>query len=105
MKFTAQKIDLVLELTTLNKEELQILPVIELSSEGVMNTMLQWKNIEKEEGNKNNAILVLSKQLAIIYPKNEEWFRKNCDVKTMKDIVIHVASEMGGLRKNEESSN
>lgn len=105
MKFTAQKIDITLELMTLEKKEETIIPKMDLTSEGVMNTMEQWKNIEKEEDNKNNVIKVLSAQLAIVYPRTDEWFRKNCDVRTMKDIVIEVAGAMGGIRKNEESSN
>ena len=103
MKFTATKIDLTLELTTLSGEEEVLNPKATATAEEILNTMEVWKSIEIEH--KGNNIKILAEQLAIVYPKKSEWFLQNFDVKTLSDIVVYVASSMGGVRKNAESSN
>ena len=103
MKFTAQKIDLVLELVTLTGGEEVLSPKASPTAEEILNTMDVWKSIEKEK--KGNNIGILADQLAIVYPKTSDWFLQNFDVKTLSDIVVYVASSMGGVRKNAESSN
>lgn len=107
MKFTAQKIDLGLELTKLDGvEEPLISPKITLfTASEVARIRGVWETIEKEEDNKKKPLKVMADQLALIYPKKSEWFMNNFDVKTLNDIVIYVAQTMGGIVKNEGSSN
>ena len=103
MKFEAQKIDLTLDLTTLVGEKITLNPKVTMTAEEILNTMVVWKSIEKEK--KTNNVRVLSEQLACIYPKKAIWFLQNFDVRTLSEITVYVASTMGGVRKNDESSN
>lgn len=102
MKFTAQKIDLTLELTVLDGSEVTLDTKVTMTSEEILNTMEVWKSIEKEF--KDNNVRILAEQLTNMYPKSSTWFLQNFDVKTLNEIIIYVASSMGGIRKNEESS-
>lgn len=98
MKFSATKIDLDLELVTLEGEDVKLSPKAPPTAEETMNTMNIWKTIEKEEN--TNAIQILAKQLAFVYPKPYEWFLRNFDIRTLSDMVVFVATAMGGVRKN-----
>ena len=104
MKFTAQKIDLTLELTTLESEEVVLNPKMNVTAEEAMSIIKEWTVIEKESKDRSNVVQVIADQLAVVYPKLPEWFMKNFDPRTLSEIVQHVAGSLGGLRKNEVSS-
>lgn len=103
MKFKAEKIDLTLDLITLKGEEVTLNPKVTQTAEEILNTLNVWKAVEKEH--KDSNVRILAEQLTTVYPKTAIWFLQNFDVKTLNEIVIYMASAMGGIRKNEGSSN
>ena len=106
-KFTARKVDLVLELTTLSGEEITMDTSIIPSAENALGIISNWQTIEDsaDKDDKKAIVSVLADQLAVIYDKKPEWFLTNLDVGTLSEVVSYVAGALGGIRKNEESSN
>lgn len=105
MKFQARKIDLELELTTLDGETLTLNPKKLVTAEEAIKILKDWTDEEdKVETNIEKATLV-AVELSRIYPKDKDWFLKNFDLITLSDILNFVAKAIGGIRKNEESSN
>ncbi len=102
MKFEAKKIDLSLELVSLTGEIHNLEPVGIMTADRSITVVEAWTQIEKDE---TSVVKIIAEQLAIVYPKNAEWFLINFDAKTLSDIVKHVAQSLGGLRKNVETSN
>ncbi len=117
-KFSAKKIDLELELTTLNGDE------VTLDIEGVATTtkcisiIEQWGKIEndhndllkkneelKEEGKPQlkekatSSYELLALQLSLVYPKQKEWFLDNFEPQALLDIVNHVVDSIKTAKK------
>ena len=98
-KFEAKKIDLDLELTTLDGEEVQLSPKISMSTEGTYTIMKAWTKMEEDTEDGVEKIILISKELAFIYPKDAKWFRDNLDFITLGTILEHVAKTIGNVQK------
>ena len=117
-KFSAKKIDLELELTTLTGEE------VTLDIEGVATTtkcisiIEQWGKIEedhndllkknqelKEDGKEpskekaKSSYELLALQLSLIYPKPQKWFLDNFEPQVLLDLVNHVVDSIKTAKK------
>jgi hypothetical protein len=97
-KFEAKEIDLDLELILLNKEEIKLSPKIELSTKNIMKIVDHWQKIE-EPAVGSEKVVVLAKELALVYDKEEDWWLENLDVQTLSDVLQYVAETVGGLKK------
>jgi len=104
MKFEAKKIDLTLELTTLSGEEITLTPRKLVTAEETVNILRSWTAAEKNAKTNVDRVELLAKELSILYPKEKEWFLSNFDMTTLSDMLNFVASSIGGIRKNAESS-
>ena len=101
-KFVAEKPDLILELTTLEGEEITLEPDKVVSGTIALEITNKWSKLEKE--NKENkdgksSLEILAIELAYVYPKNAEWFLDNIDFGTLNKILIYVAQTIGGIKK------
>jgi len=99
MKFEAQKIDIDLELTTLSGEEITLKPNVVMSTEGTYNIMKAWTKMEADTEEGVEKIILLSKELAFLYPKDAKWFRDNFDFVTLGTILEFVAKAISNIQK------
>ena len=115
-KFTAKKIDLELELTTLDGKEEKLNVVGPINTKKCISIMEQWGKIEddhnaivkknkelEEEGKEPLKIKfpyeVLAIQLALVYDKPKEWFMDNFEPQVLLEIVTHVADSIKIAKK------
>ena len=110
MKFEARKIDLDLELTTLDGSTFKLKPTIKTSANSSLKMLnlfeaIENDNAEERKKDESVAIKIIAQQLASVYDKDQEWFMDNFDVRTLSEIIGYVSSAMVGLVKNEEGSN
>ncbi len=122
-KFAVKKLDLDLELTTLDGDVVSLAPKVKINTTMTLRIIEQWRTMEEEqadekrkeeaakkkkekyEGKKRmSAFEVISIQLEMLYPKSAKWFMDNFDIPTLGEIMTHVAETMGGLKKKETSS-
>ena len=115
-KFTAEKIEIDLELTTLGeaqraKAEGDEPKVIELSlklildAQKVINIVKEWNILEKKKHeNIELPFEVMAIELAMLYDRPKEWWLENFDVTTLNKILKHVAGAMAGLKKSPKNS-
>ena len=101
-KFVAEKPDLVLELTTLEGEEITLEPAEVMSGKAALEITEKWSKLEKEEKEKEDgksSFEILAIELSYIYPKSAEWFLDNFDLGILNKILIYVAQTIGGIKK------
>lgn len=102
-KFIAEKPDLVLELITLEGEEITIEPAEVVSGSVALSITEKWRKLEKEEKEQEDksksALEILAIELSYIYPKDAKWFLDNIDFGTLNEILIYVAQTIGGIKK------
>jgi len=106
MQFEAKKIDIDLELTTLNGEEVTLKPKVAMSTEGTYGIMKAWTKLEEKQSEDSKGldrILVLSEELACVYPKEAIWFRNNFDLGTLGSILEFIATTIAAIRKKDKS--
>ena len=103
MKFKANKVDLDLELTTLVGEEINLEPKVLVTAEEAVKIIDKWTKLESND--EIGKVDLLAKELSIVYEKEPSWWLQNFDVATLSEILKFVAESMGGVRKNEDSSN
>jgi len=103
MKFQAKKIDVDLELTTLSGEEVLLTPNKVMSTESTYEIMKAWTKMEADTEEGVEKIILLSKELAFIYPKDAKWFRDNFDFATLGSILEYVAKTIGNIQKKDMS--
>lgn len=122
-KFETEKLDLDLELTTIDGDVESLSPKIKINTTKTLELVEQWGVMEKEqaiekrkeeiaekEGKeykskiRKNPFETIAIELAMIYPKDEKWWMDNFDIVTLGKIMTHVAETMGGIKKKEKSS-
>ncbi len=122
-KFKAEKLDLDLELTTLDGDVESMSPKTKVNTTKTLEIIEQWRimEIEQEEVKKEeakakkekkeykgkrlkNPFEIIAIELEMLYPKSAKWFMDNFDVPTLGKIMTHVAETMGGLKKKETNS-
>ena len=106
MKFTAKKIDLDLDLTTLSGDEIPIAgPTFSGREAGelaqrINNGGLEFDKLEIEERTPLAAADLFSEQLCWVYPDiKPEWWVDNFDIGTIKDIRLHIVATLLGVEK------
>ncbi len=122
-KFKAEKLDLDLELTTLDGDVESMSPKTKVNTTKTLQIIEQWgimekeqadekrkeeeakkKNVEYEGKKRKSPFEIIAIELEMIYPKDAKWFMDNFDVPTLGKIMTHVAETMGGFKKKETSS-
>ncbi len=98
MEFKAEVPDLTLELTTLTGEQVILDPPKPVNGKIAKETMLKFVKM-KEEDEEEMAVDIIVNQLAYIYPKSAEWFLENFDLNTLGQILRHVATTIGNIKK------
>lgn len=117
MEFKAKKVDIVWQYETLDGEEGELKPKVNLSADSIKNVMLQWKKIEAdhaaamevakekekndEEENDLTAFDKISKMLAVIYDKELKWFVLNFDAATLMEVLTYISETLGNVKKSE----
>ena len=105
MKFVAETPDLTLELTCLNGEDLVLNPTTPVSGKAAMILIDKWTELEgKQKENGLSPMDIVVTELALVYPRNKEWWLENFDVATLNKILTHVAQAIGGLKKRQKKS-
>lgn len=104
-RFAAKKIDLMVDVVTLDGEELQLHSQKALSANYTKEIMAHWTALETniKEGEDIDRVNLLARELAFVYDQDEEWFMSNFDFGTLQDILSYVAECIGGLAKKEAS--
>ena len=105
MKFEAKKIDLDLELTTLNGETITLTPKKLVTATETVSLLKVWMELENKAKTSIDKVNLAALELAVMYPKDYDWFMDNFDIGTLTEVLNHVASAIGGIRKNVKSSN
>lgn len=105
MKFEAKKVDLELELITLKGETISLMPKKLVTAEETVKILDSWTSLESKATTNVQRVRLVAAELAILYPKDKEWFLEHFDISTLNDILNFAAGAIGGIRKNEESSN
>ena len=122
-KFKAEKLDLDLELTTLDGDVVSMSPKTKVNTTKTLQIIEQWGAMEEEqeaerreeekakkEGKeykakkRKNPFEIIAIELEMLYSKDAKWFMDNFDVPTLGKIMNHVAETMGGLKKKETNS-
>ena len=122
-KIETEKLDLDLELTTIDNDVVPLSPKVKINTTKTLELIDQWQAMEKEqeiekrkeekatkEGkvyeikNQKNPFEIIAIELEMIYPKSAEWFMDNFDVATLGKIMTYVAETMGGIKKKGKSS-
>ena len=122
-KFESEKLDLDLELTTIDGDVEPLAPKIKINTTKTLELIEQWGVMEKEQAiekkkeekaekegkeykskTRKNPFKTIAIELAMIYPKDEKWWMDNFDIVTLGKIMTHVAETMGGVKKKEKSS-
>ncbi len=122
-KFKAEKLDLDLELTTLDGDVVSMSPKTKVNTTKTLQIIEQWGAMEEEqeaerreeekakkEGKeykakkRKNPFEIIAIELEMLYSKDAKWFMDNFDVPTLGKIMTHVAETMGGLKKKETNS-
>lgn len=107
-KFVAEKPDLVLELITLEGEEVTLEPTEIMSGTVALDVTEKWRKLEKEEKDQGDesksALEILAIELSYIYSKDAKWFLDNIDFGTLNEILIYVAQTIGGIKKKLKKS-
>lgn len=103
--FEAKKVDLDLELTTLDGEVVKLSPKVPISTTEALRIMDAWSRKEKESEEGINKVLLIGKELEIVYEKKANWWADNFDIGTLSEVLVFVAEAIGGVRKKEASSN
>ena len=117
-KFTATKIDLELELTTLKGEEITLDMDGAATTTKCISIIEQWGKIEEDHNSllvKNNKLKeagkeplkekvsssyeLLALQLSLVYPKDAKWFMDNFEPQVLLDIVNHVVDSIKTAKK------
>jgi len=117
-KFTATKIDLELELTTLNGEKIMLDMEGDATTTKCISIIEQWGKIEEDHNSllmKNNKLKeagkepskekvsssyeLLALQLSLVYPKPKEWFMDNFEPQVLLDLVNHVVDSIKTAKK------
>lgn len=111
MKFTAKKIDLDLELTTIAGEILAVKgPAFSGREAGgcanrLNNGGLEFDRLDPELRTPMAAATMFSDQLSSIYVDvAPEWWAENLDLSTIKEIRNHVIATLLGVEKKGPSS-
>lgn len=102
MKFTAEKLDLDLELITLTGEEISLQPKKLVNGKVAGDLIKKWKGISKADVD-DPLKEVTCAQLAEVYPKKIDWWLENFDPGTLNAILKHVAETIGGVLKKSTS--
>lgn len=105
--FTAETIDIDLELTTLDGEKISLAPKIVLNAKVVTGLFKEWDLLEKnrkEKGSQFEIFEVQAIELAGIYDKPKEWWLENFDISTLNKILTFVAEALAKVKKNTPSS-
>lgn len=105
MKFEAKKIDLELELTMLDGKTITLTPKKLMTAEETVKILKVWTDAEEKAKTSMQRVTLVGAELAMLYPKDKEWFLANFDISTLNDMLNYAAGAIGGIRKNEESSN
>ena len=123
-KFESEKLDLDLELTTIDGDVEPLAPKIKINTTKTLELIEQWGVMEKEQaiekkkeekaekegkeykptGKRKNPFEIIAIELEMIYPKPAQWWMDNFDIVTLGKIMTHVAETMGGVKKKEKSS-
>ena len=117
-KFTATKIDLELELTTLKGDEVLLDIDGDVTTTKCIDIIDQWGKLEndhnellkkneklKEDGKEELKVELMSPyeilavQLSLVYPKPKEWFLDNFEPQVLLDIVNHVVDSIKTAKK------
>jgi len=121
-KFTATKIDLELELTTLDGTEVMLDIDGGVTTAKCVSIIEQWGKLEtdhnellkkneqlKEEGkepSKDKMIQsyeILAIQLSLVYPKDSKWFLDNFEPQTLLNLVNHVVDSIKTAKKKSKN--
>lgn len=105
MKFEAKKIDLELELVTLDGETLTLTPKKLVTATETVVILEQWTKLESAAKTNVQRVKLAASELSILYPREADWFMNNFDMGTLNEVLNYVAGAIGGIRKNVESSN
>ena len=100
MEFTAQHLELNLELKTLSGEVAELKPQLTMNTTNTIKIMDKWVELEKNK--ELNPFVLIATELSFIYPKKKEWFLDNFDPSVLGEILTHVAKTMGGIKKKEK---
>jgi len=123
-KFETEKLDLDLELTTIDGDVEPLAPKIKINTTKTLELIEQWGAMEKEQaiekkkeekaekegkeykptGKRKNPFEIIAIELEMIYPKPAQWWMDNFDIVTLGKIMTHVAETMGGVKKKEKNS-
>lgn len=98
MKFEAERIDLDLELTTLDNDSVTLTPKIKLNGANIQSIISQWANMEEE---KKEPFALIAKELSMVYPKDSKWWLDNFDPGTLQEIIVHVGATIASVKKKE----
>ena len=105
MKFEAKKVDLELELTTLSGENITLNPKKLVTAEETISLLEKWTVLEDKAKTNVQKVKLVANELAVVYPKDADWFMSNFNIGVLVEILDYVATTVGGIRKNAESSN
>lgn len=100
-EFIAKEPDLILNLTVLSGEKIELKPKIQISGKGVLEVTNKWTKLEKDK--KLSPIEIVVIELSYVYPKTSEWFLENFDFENLNAMLIHVAQTIGGFKKKSKS--
>ncbi len=98
MEFKAEVPDLTLELTTLEGEQVVLDPSKPVNGKVAREIMSTFTEMKEEDAEKM-AVDIIVDQLAYIYPRTAEWFLENFDLSTLGQILKHVATTIGNIKK------
>jgi len=105
--FKAEAIDVDLELTTLGGEEITLKPKPVLNAKNITAMFKQWDKLEanrKETGSQFDVFETQAIELAGVYDKPKEWWLENFTIRTLDEILSHVAQTLAKVKKNTPNS-
>lgn len=105
MKFEAEKLDMDLELITIDGEEINLKPKIKINTTNIKRIITEWSKIEEQvKEDRGKSIDLIAKELSLVYEKPPQWWMDNFDLGTLSRILTYVANTMGGLKKSTVNS-
>ena len=103
-KFTTKKLDLELQLTTVDGQEVTISPKegLKFNATNISQIVNSWAKLE-EVKEKGQTMELLAKQLSYVYDEDSEWWMDNFRPDTIQEVLIYVAQTLSGFKKNDKT--
>jgi uncharacterized ubiquitin-like protein YukD len=102
-EFTSKKIDLDIDLTTINNEQVELRYAGKLTAKESLNIVEKFTELETSDmKNGIERFMTVCKELNFLYPAYKaEWFLDNVDPETLQDMIRYISQGLAGLKKRE----